>query len=81
MSLATFSQCGEDGILSTGTSPVQLLTSNGSVVDQSSNFDVLISSQSGLVIGAKAPRIRLTLLGDRNSVVSATGGPSNLAET
>lgn len=55
MSLATFSQCGEDGILSTGTSPVQLLASNSSVVDQSSNFDVLISSQSGLVIGAKAP--------------------------
>lgn len=72
------SRRSEDRKLSTSTGKVQLLAADSSVVDESCNIDIIITSLTSLVIGAEAPAVSLALSVDCEGVVTASGNSNSL---
>lgn len=63
---------GQDAKLATGSSMVKLLLPDGSVVNVGGNLDVIGSSETGLVVGGEAPRVREPALCDGDGVVASS---------
>lgn len=70
----------EDGELTTGTSPVELAVTSGSVVDLGSHLNVILGALSSLIGGGKAPRPSTTI-GVNGEGVVGSGGNGDSVDT